>query len=178
MFILCAQWIKPVSTKIVLCCWVQLLCISTREHMRKHAFAWFNWCVKRQRTHHGWWMFILAVFFQTSKKLKFFPDQTYEQPAFGCQPAIESHSQLLTNKLFSSFFFVSLLWASRVHDEKDTFFMIVKCFWLFSTMRTHAQACIHWSKYTTCSTPKSPDIFAKKNNKFIFRQKYFQNVNF
>ena len=25
----------------------------------------------------------------------------------------------------------------------------MKCFWSFSTMRTHAQACILWSKYTT-----------------------------
>ena len=32
-----------------------------------------------------------------------------EQPAFGCQPAFGSHSQSLTNKLFSSFFFMSLI---------------------------------------------------------------------
>ena len=31
-----------------------------------------------------------------------------EQPAFRCQPDFGSHSQSLTNKLFSSFFFASL----------------------------------------------------------------------
>ena len=43
----------------------------------------------------------------------------------------------------------SLLCASRVHDEKGSFFIIFECFLLFSIMRTHAQACICWSKYTT-----------------------------
>ena len=72
-----------------------------------------------------------------------------EQPAFRCQPALGSHSQSLTNKLFFSFFFVSLTRASRAHDEKGTFLLIFKCFWSFSTMPMHAQACICWSKYTT-----------------------------
>ena len=54
-----------------------------------------------------------------------------------------------TNKLFFSFFFMSLSWASRTHDEKGTFFMIFKRFPSFSTMRTHAQACVCWWKYTT-----------------------------
>ena len=31
-----------------------------------------------------------------------------EQPAFRCRPAFRSHSKLLTNKLFSSFFFIFL----------------------------------------------------------------------
>ena len=44
-----------------------------------------------------------------------------EQPAFGCQPAFRSHSQSLTNKLFSSFFLMSITWASSVHNEKGTF---------------------------------------------------------
>ena len=72
-----------------------------------------------------------------------------EQPAFGCQPALGSHSQSLTNKLFSSFIFVSFMWASHVHDEKGTFLLIFECFLSFSTMQTHVQACVCWSKYTT-----------------------------
>ena len=39
-----------------------------------------------------------------------------EQPPFKCQPAFGSHSQSLTNQFFSSFFFVSLSCASRMHD--------------------------------------------------------------
>ena len=72
-----------------------------------------------------------------------------EQPAFRCQPAFGSHSQSLTNKLFSLFFFMRPTWASRAHDEKGTFFIIFRCFLSFSTIRMHAQACIGWSKYTT-----------------------------
>ena len=34
---------------------------------------------------------------------------------------------------------------------KRYYLLIFKCFWLFLTMRTHAQACIRWSKYTTYS---------------------------
>ena len=33
---------------------------------------------------------------------------------------------------------------------KSTFLIIFKHFILFSTMQTHAQECIRWSKYTTC----------------------------
>ena len=51
---------------------------------------------------------------------------------------------------FLSFFFVSLTWASRAHDEKGTFLLIFECFWSVLTMRTHAHACVRWSKYTTC----------------------------
>ena len=50
---------------------------------------------------------------------------------------------------FSPCFYVSLTWASCAYDEKSTFLIIFKCFSLFSTMWTHAQACICWSKYTT-----------------------------
>ena len=47
------------------------------------------------------------------------------------------------NFFYSSFFFIflrSLLWASRAHDEKNTFLVFFECFWSFSTMQTHAQA--------------------------------------
>ena len=54
--------------------------------------------------------------------------------------------------LFSSFFFMRLTWASCAHNEKGTFFIIFECFLSFSTMRTHAQACVRWSKYTTLHT--------------------------
>ena len=77
-----------------------------------------------------------------------------EQPAFGCQPAFGSHSQSLTNKLFSSFFFVRLTWASCMCAWwKRYFFIIFQCLSLFLTMQTHAQACIRWSKYTTYFLP-------------------------
>ena len=76
------------------------------------------------------------------------------QPAFRCQPDFGSHSQLLTNKLFSSFFFMRLTWASRAHDGKGTFFMIFECFSLFSTMRTHA--CGQNTQQTTVG--KNPHI--------------------
>ena len=33
--------------------------------------------------------------------------------------------------------------------KKVHFLLIFKCFWSFSTMQTHTQACIRWSKYTT-----------------------------
>ena len=57
---------------------------------------------------------------------------------------------------FSSFFFMSLTWSSRMHDERGTFFMIFECFWSFSTMQTHVQACICWLKYTTTLSPSLP----------------------
>ena len=63
-----------------------------------------------------------------------------EQPAFGCQQAFGSHSHSLTNKLFSSFFFTSLTWAFRMHDENGTFS------W-FSNVFHHFR--VRWSKYTT-----------------------------
>ena len=73
-----------------------------------------------------------------------------EQPAFGCQPAFGSHSQSLTNELFSSFFLMRLTWASCMCAWwKRYFFIIFQCLSLFLTMQTHAQACIRWSKYTT-----------------------------
>ena len=61
----------------------------------------------------------------------------------------EKQRKKLTDKLFSSFFFVSLTWASGMHDEKGNFLIIFKCFWSFLNMQMHAQACICWSKNTT-----------------------------
>ena len=67
-----------------------------------------------------------------------------------CQPAFGSHSQSLTNELFSSFFLMRLTWASCMCAWwKRYFFIIFQCLSLFLTMQTHAQACIRWSKYTT-----------------------------
>ena len=66
-----------------------------------------------------------------------------EQPAFRCQPAFGSHSQLLTNKLFSSFFFISLSCASHAHDEKGTFYSFLNVFDHFrpcECMRKHVFA--------------------------------------
>ena len=36
--------------------------------------------------------------------------------------------------------------------RKILFLVIFECFWLFSTMQMHAQACVRWSKYTTANT--------------------------
>ena len=52
-------------------------------------------------------------------------------------------------KKISLFFFMRPTWASHVHDRKSTFFIISQCFWSFSSMPMHAQACICCSKYTT-----------------------------
>ena len=60
---------------------------------------------------------------------------------------------------FLSFFFMGLTWASRTHDGKDTFFIIFLCLRSFLNMRTHVQACVPWSKYTTCNTTQK--IFYK-----------------
>ena len=51
-------------------------------------------------------------------------------------------------KIFLFTFLLSLTWASRTHEKKYVF-IILDRFLLFSTMRTHAQSCIRWSKYTT-----------------------------
>ena len=50
------------------------------------------------------------------------------QPAFRCQPDFGSHSQLLTNKLFSSFFFMRLTWASVRMMEKVLFSSFLNVF--------------------------------------------------
>ena len=57
--------------------------------------------------------------------------------------------QIADQRTFFFVFFVSLSCASHAHDEKGTIFIIFQCFSSFSTMQMHAQACIHWSKYTT-----------------------------
>ena len=50
---------------------------------------------------------------------------------------------------FSSCFCMNLTWASHTHEEKSMFLIILKRFLSFLTMRTHAQACDCWPKYTT-----------------------------
>ena len=62
--------------------------------------------------------------------------------------------RMVENDQKPSFFIESLSWASRVHDEKGTFLLIFECFYRFSTMRTHAQACVRWLKYTTVNSYK------------------------
>ena len=47
-----------------------------------------------------------------------------ELPAFSCQPAFGSHSQSLINKLFSSFFYMSLMWAFHAFEIKRYFFQV------------------------------------------------------
>ena len=50
---------------------------------------------------------------------------------------------------FCLYLHISLTWASHTHDEKSVFLIIFKRFCSFSTMGTHAQACICLLKYTT-----------------------------
>ena len=55
----------------------------------------------------------------------------------------KAHEEKLTNKLFSLFCFVSLLCASRAHDEKGTFYSFSSVFDPFRPckhMRKHAFA--------------------------------------
>ena len=43
-------------------------------------------------------------------------------------------------------------WSAIESDSQslvDAFLIIFLCFWSFLTVRTHAQACVRWSKYTT-----------------------------
>ena len=75
------------------------------------------------------------------------------------QPAFGSHSQSLTNKLFFAFCYESLSCASLAHEEKHIFLFIFLCFQSFSTMQTHAQACVLWLKYTTQDSIKLRSIF-------------------
>ena len=101
------------------------------------------------------WLLIWNFFFYMSNACawrKMFSERSKnnkisnEQPAFRCQPAFGSHSQLLTNKLFSSFIFMHLTWASRTHDGKGTFSS-------FSNVFDRFRACVRWSKYTTIIFP-------------------------
>ena len=63
-----------------------------------------------------------------------------EQPAFSCQPAFVSHSQSLTKKLFSLFFFVSLSCASRKRYFFHLFFIFFCHFRPCKRMRKHVFA--------------------------------------
>ena len=70
------------------------------------------------------------------------------EPSF-CMPASVWESLLNAKQLhISSCSCVSLTRVSHVYDEKSTFLKVFKRFSLFSTMQTHVQACIPWSKYT------------------------------
>ena len=132
-----------------------MLCILTREPMLAHAFSWSKtikntqkW-VKKYLFHHAYERHTRGLWRKQKKKV--------------CWSAIGSDSQKLVNTLklvahlefcgFYTFFYMSNAceWCkcSLKKDEKDTFVMIFKCFWFFSTMQMHAQACICWSKYTT-----------------------------
>ena len=57
---------------------------------------------------------------------------------------------------------------------KGTFLLIFECFWSFSAMRTHAQACIRWSKYTTlvlsCLILSEPGnaLYLRDRNSYFF----------
>ena len=92
--------------------------------------------------------------------------------SFWVSTSFGSNSQSQTNKKFSSFFFVSLLCATCVHDENVTFFIIFECFLLFLTMRTHAQACILWSKYTILSWPVRY-VTGFCSNSYYLNRRYF-----
>ena len=65
--------------------------------------------------------------------------------------------------------YVSLMWESRAYDEKSTYLIIFKPFLLFSTMWTHAQACIPWLKYTTVDTENSYKYISVGHSKELFK---------
>ena len=79
-----------------------------------------------------------------------------EQPAFGCEPDFVSRSQSLAHKLFSLCFYKGPICEPLGTLWKRYFLITSECFSLFSTMRTHAQECIRWSKYTTA---RSANVF-------------------
>ena len=58
-------------------------------------------------------------------------------------------SKTIKNALKLSPSYISLTWASHMHDEKSMFLIILERFLLVSTMQMHAQACILRSKCTT-----------------------------
>ena len=133
-----------------------MLCISTSKRMLAHAFTWSKmmkiigklW--KKYLFHHAhkrrmWdvWRFCVMHMScpctERTKKNKILN----EQPGFGCQPAFKSHSQSLTNKLFSSIFFMILTWTLHTHDGKGTFSWFLNVFHRFrpcECMRKHAFA--------------------------------------
>ena len=107
----------------------------------------------------------------------YFDQQTH---AWACVRMVENnkkHSKMMKKVPFSSCVWVSTsFWESLPMTDQQTFFfvflrepyvsfscawykgaffIIFLCFWSFSTMRRHAQACIRWSKYTAyiCSFP-------------------------
>ena len=100
----------------------------------------------------------------------------------------------LTNKRFSSFFFISLTWASPVHDEKGTF---LTNFWMFfiifdvhaftgrNTQHTDLKVCLSKllinkflkSRLFDCNKPSLPlNINQQLNNK-IWEYRKSSNVN-
>ena len=60
-----------------------------------------------------------------------------KQLAFGCQLGFGSHSQMLPNNHFSSFFYGSLMWASFGHEEQRYSFNDFQSFHHFD----HVNAC-------------------------------------
>ena len=70
-----------------------------------------------------------------------------EQPAFGCQPAFGSHSQSLTNNIFSSFFFIFLPYSSCALHEPLVRMMEKILFSLFSNVFDRFQPCQRMRKH-------------------------------
>ena len=81
-------------------CWLLIWNFDSRNKFFQRTF-----CVMRNKVFQRISSCAWEVHVEKRTKNNKFPN---EQPAFGCQPAIESHSQSLTNKLFSSVFFVFL----------------------------------------------------------------------
>ena len=71
------------------------------------------------------------------------------------------------------------------NDQKHVLFLLIfKCFQSFSTMGTHVQACVHWSKYTTPQPyttrglNRDPGIFVAASHQevsFTLSTQVFQN---
>ena len=118
-----------------------MLCISTSKRMLAHAFAWSKTIENIRKSWKKYEVcrykaFLFMNIRRSSRKTKK-NEIPKEQPAFGCQPAFGSHSESLTNKLFSVFLHASHMslscaWWKRYFFQHFTMFFIV-C----------------WSKYTT-----------------------------
>ena len=131
----CTSLLKVTDHRVV----SYLLCISTSKCMLVHAFRWSK-MIKNIRKSVKRTFFIMhmrgSCKTHVEKWRKKFNKIPNEQPAFRCQPAFRSYSQSLTNKLFSSFFFMSLTWASHVHN----FLMFFIVFDHGNALRKHAFA--------------------------------------
>ena len=107
-----------------------MLCISNSKRMLVHAFAWSKTIKNIQK-----WL------------EKYFFHHAHERLTRGLRRKMKKNEE---NSLLVSDWewLLKAGWHLKAGCSFGIF-IIFLCFWSFSTMRTHAQACIRWSKYTT-----------------------------